>query len=93
MIYEFPDCGGCRTCELACSFHFSEVFNQKNSSIKIVENKEKNGFSIVFLEKKDGSLNQCDGCPNEDIPLCVQYCVKSETLKELINKFMKEKID
>jgi len=80
MTFDFPDCGGCKTCELACSFHLIGEFNYKNSAIKIIENKDKSGFSVDFLDK-------CDFCLNEDEPFCVQYCRESEKLTEFLNKF------
>jgi carbon-monoxide dehydrogenase iron sulfur subunit len=83
MIFDFPDCGGCRTCELACSFHFTKEFNDKNSAIKIVE-KEKGGFLVNFLDK-------CDSCLNKEEPLCIQYCKESEKLKELLDKYVSYK--
>ena len=88
MIFDFPECGGCRTCELACSFRLIGGFNNKNSCIKIVENKNKGGFLVNFLENKDNFPFECDYCSNEEEPLCVQYCTEGEKLKELISKFV-----
>lgn len=90
ISFDFPECGGCRTCELACSFHFTGEFNIKNSCIKIIENKDKykGGFSIKFTENIDNFPFKCDCCSNiEKDALCVQCCPQSEKLRKLIYRF------
>jgi len=60
-------CYGCRTCELACSFHHKRVFSPELSSITVSRNNQNGeiGWSI-------GST--CDFCQGEAKPLCVKYC-------------------
>ena len=60
-------CYGCRTCELACSFHHERVFSPELSSIRVSRNNRtgKIGWSIN---------STCDSCQRETKPLCVRYC-------------------
>ncbi len=60
-------CYGCRTCELACSFHHERVFSPELSSIRVSRNNRtgKIGWSIN---------STCDSCQGETQPLCMQYC-------------------
>ena len=60
-------CRGCRTCELACSFHHKRVFSPKLSSIRISNN--------YWAGAIHWSVNpSCDFCKDEAKPLCIQYC-------------------
>lgn len=61
-------CYACRTCQLACSFHHTNAFWPNRSSITISRNTQ-NG--VVEW----GINSTCDGCKDEDIPLCIKYCV------------------
>lgn len=92
MIFDMETCGGCRTCELACSFHHKGEFIPEASSIKILDNKKGAGFIVLFVEKSDGSSIPCDGCKSIKRPLCVQYCKDYKKLEEMINKLMEEKL-
>lgn len=60
-------CFGCRTCELACSFHHEGVFGPELSSIRVSRCNQ----TAVITWSVDSS---CDGCTKEDLPLCVRYC-------------------
>jgi Fe-S-cluster-containing hydrogenase component 2 len=60
-------CYGCRSCELACSFHHRTAFSPEASSIKVTRN------------NRTGRINwsvdsSCDRCNGENSPLCVRYC-------------------
>ncbi len=61
-------CYGCRTCELACSFHHARVFSPELSSIKISRNNRTAKIELSI----DSS---CDSCQGEAQPLCVEYCL------------------
>ena len=62
-------CTGCQACVLACSYHYHRKFSlTEGSSINIFRN-NKNGE----IEIKYDSVN-CDMCPDEEIPLCMQFC-------------------
>ena len=56
-------CVGCRICELACSFHLKEEFNQEYSNIRIYFNDD-GGLDIKILES----------CSCNGKPLCVEFC-------------------
>jgi Fe-S-cluster-containing dehydrogenase component len=91
LIFDMPSCGGCRTCEMACSFKQKEEFAPSISSLKIIDKKDSTGFFVMILEE-DGDLGRaCDGCEELDIPLCMQFCNKSDDLKEILNKCKEER--
>lgn len=58
-------CVGCRTCEIACSYHHKGYFNPKYSSIRI---NFKDNYDIDFA-----ILNTCDFNSKRD-PLCIKLC-------------------
>ncbi|MFH1490199.1 MAG: hypothetical protein ABII06_14945 [Pseudomonadota bacterium] len=64
---DIQKCYGCRTCELACSFHHEGVFALSLSSIKI----SRSNLTGKMGWKIDST---CDSCVGEDQPLCVKYC-------------------
>jgi len=90
MVFDMPSCGGCRTCELACSFHHRKEFNPTISSIKIMDKEDKHGFLVLLVEKNDAQSMACDGCRNLEIPLCIQYCREKEDLEEILKAFMEK---
>jgi len=87
MIFEIEKCGGCRTCEMACSFHHKGVFSPSISSIKILDTADKLGFRISLDEQDDAKRIACDGCKGLDEPLCVKYCRESDELKDILKEF------
>ena len=90
MIFDMPTCGGCRTCEMACSFKHEEEFAPSISSIKIIDKKEGPGFLVLLLEAtgKDGIA--CDACKEFAVPMCMQFCRKSDDLKRILEEFMEK---
>lgn len=60
-------CTGCKSCEIACSFHFSKVFSPQISAIRIWR-------SNVSGDIEMSLHSNCDLCNNEEEPLCVKYC-------------------
>jgi Fe-S-cluster-containing hydrogenase component 2 len=67
-IISNPDrCYGCRTCELACSFHHTGLFSPESSSITV----RKSNQTGTIKWRLDSS---CDSCAGEEEPLCVKYC-------------------
>ena len=74
IIVNTEVCSGCRTCELACSFHHKGVFSPDTSSIKVSRDNQ-NGNIELSID------STCDSCKGETRPLCVEYCVY-EALKE-----------
>jgi Fe-S-cluster-containing hydrogenase component 2 len=87
MKFEMPSCGGCRTCELACSFHHRGEFNPAISSLKILEKPDGPGYLVVLKEESDRSGLACDRCEGLDIPLCVQYCREMDELRDVLHRF------
>lgn len=91
MRFDMRSCGGCRTCEIACSFHHGEEFNPAISSIEILDKVNEPGFFVVLVEENDGQNLACDFCKNEEIPLCVQYCKEKEELTKMIDELKQKK--
>lgn len=91
MIFDMPTCGGCRTCEIACSFHHKEEFNPALSSIKILDKKNEPGFYVMLVEESDGQSISCDGCKGLEVPLCMEYCKEKDELEKMIKELMQKK--
>jgi Fe-S-cluster-containing hydrogenase component 2 len=92
MIFEMPSCGGCRTCEMACSFHHKGEFIPAISSVKILDKEKAAGFDVFLAERKDEKHTACDGCKGLQVPLCIEYCTKSQDLERILKEFL-EKVD
>lgn len=90
MIFDMPECGGCRTCELACSFHNKKEFNPNYSSIKVLDKDDSKGYKILFGTEKKGIV--CDGCVNCNSRACLEVCEIKEDLDNFINTFLSRKI-
>lgn len=68
IIRNTDACYGCRSCQLICGYHHTGKFDPEQSSIKV----NRDYKSSVIRWAIDST---CDGCRNEDEPLCVKYCV------------------
>lgn len=68
IIRNTDACYGCRACQLICGYHQTGKFDPEKSSIKV----NRDYKSSVIRWAIDST---CDGCKNEDEPLCVRYCV------------------
>ena len=93
-IFETETCTGCKTCEIACSFHHRQVFSSGISSIEIVPREEALAFAVgIYKTGKEGHL-ACDGCKEEETPLCIKYCpsIAQAELSNLIQKFKEDLI-
>jgi Fe-S-cluster-containing hydrogenase component 2 len=90
MIFDMPSCGGCRTCEMACSFKHRGEFIPAISSLKIMDKGDEPGFNVLLLEESDQRGIACDFCQELEVPLCLQYCRESEDLEKILKEF-KEK--
>ena len=90
MIFDMPSCGGCRTCELACSIKHTGKFNPSKSRIKIIDKGDKPGYKVLLLEEDEGGTTACDGCSTLKEPLCVTYCTEKDDLAEIVNEFLKK---
>lgn len=60
-------CTGCRSCELACSFHRIKSFNPAQSCIQVSRDNG-TGLMSAILDTR------CDLCEDEEEPLCVRFC-------------------
>ena len=89
MIFETKACVGCRTCEMACSYHHAGIFQPSISSIQISETPENLGFAISLRTEEEGTLKACDLCQGLDEPLCVKYCsvLMKDELMGLLEKY------
>ena len=87
MIFPMESCGGCRTCEMACLFKHKKEFVPSLSSIKVLDRKNGKGYMIALSERNSTQNIPCDFCTEDEIPLCVQYCEKSEDLKRILEAF------
>ena len=90
MIFEMDSCGGCRTCEIACSFKHTGEFIPAISSIKILDKEDELGFCVSLIEESSGRSRACDGCEELDEPMCLQYCIKDKDLKKILQEFMEK---
>ena len=88
MIFDMPNCGGCRTCEIACSFRHIGEFIPSISSIKIIDKADNQGYEVQLLEMESDQKKACDGCRSLNEPLCVQYCEKGVELSEMVKEFI-----
>jgi Fe-S-cluster-containing hydrogenase component 2 len=90
MIFEMASCGGCRTCEIACSFKHTGEFAPSVSSIKILDKEDGLGYRVCLIPVSNVMSRACDGCKELDEPLCIQYCVKGEDLRKILDTFMEK---
>lgn len=82
-----PACGGCRTCEMACSFHHRGEFNPEVASLQILDKANGPGYCLWLAEESDDPRIPCDGCKDLEMPLCVEYCKESDDLFEILQTF------
>ena len=68
-------CTGCRTCEIACSFHHNKSFDPARSSIQVELDKDTGNISINFD-------STCDGCSNEEELMCSLFCPRGVFIRE-----------
>ena len=87
MRFEMKDCGGCRTCAMACSYKFTGEFNYQHAAIRIIERSDGIGFDVELIDD-EGEPYRCDGCLEYDTPLCVQFCHFEEELSGFISKLV-----
>jgi len=87
MRFDMPSCGGCSTCELACSFHHKGEFDPSVSSLKIVEKENGPGYYVLIVDNATGESMACDACKDRDIPLCMEYCKEADDLRAILYEF------
>jgi len=67
ITIDIEKCNGCRSCELACSFHNLKSFDPSSSNIKVYRSDGEGTLELSII-------STCDGCPEEDVPFCVRFC-------------------
>jgi Fe-S-cluster-containing hydrogenase component 2 len=87
MKQEMPTCGGCRTCEMLCSFHHTGEYNPSVSSIRILEKEGEAGYSVLLVEKAGPEKFACDLCRGLARPLCVKVCREENDLAAILKIF------
>ena len=87
MKQDMPSCGGCRTCEMACSFHHTGEYNPSVSSIKIQEKESGAGYFVLLIEKSGPEGFACDQCRGLARPLCIKVCREENDLADILKKF------
>ncbi len=90
-LFDMPTCGGCRTCELACSFHHTKEFIPSASSLKVLAREDKPGYQILLIAESSGESIACDGCKGLDVPLCMEYCKEMDDLGKILLIFEEKK--
>ena len=94
MDFKLDGCGGCQTCEMACSYKHIGSFNHQIASIQIIEDKEASGYLVRLIEDASSGRIPCDGCLDIDgDPMCVQFCHKADELRSFIKILIEEKIN
>jgi len=76
LCVDLERCTGCRSCELACSFHLFSEFSPEQSAIRIL------------LDEKSGEVefklhSSCDLCKEEEEAQCVKYCAPGALVRIL----------
>ena len=90
VLFEMASCGGCRTCELACSFHHTQEFIPSVSSLKVLDKENGPGYRVLLVRESSGESIPCDLCKNLDVPLCMEYCREMDDLGKILLRFEEE---
>jgi ferredoxin len=74
-------CTGCRSCEIACSYHHRKIFSRKIGSIEIKRWEKEGRFGIMLYRQAQDERMACDGCK-----FCLKYCpeVARDELKAVL---------
>lgn len=67
ILFYSQNCTGCRACEVACGFHWTHQMDPSQSSIMIQRDDRLGRIEAEIREN-------CDRCPDKEIPLCIQVC-------------------
>jgi Fe-S-cluster-containing dehydrogenase component len=87
ILFDMLSCGGCRTCELACSFHHTREFVPSVSSLKVLAKEDGPGYRVLLVRESSGGSIPCDLCKNLDVPLCMEYCREMDDLGKILLSF------
>lgn len=88
ITFDNQSCTGCRTCEMACSYHHAGVFQPSIASIEITGSANE-GFKMTLHEGPQDNRAACDGCRELEEPLCVTFCpaVARSGLEKQVTRF------
>ncbi len=89
--FDMPTCGGCRTCEIACSFHHRGEFNPEVASLQILDKEDGPGYYVWLASESNDLRNACDVCKDLNVPLCVEYCKEYDDLFKILQEFDKKR--
>lgn len=88
IIKDTRFCTGCRSCELACSYHHRKIFSPSISSISVRRNTIGGRIKLMlYLKSQDGHF-RCDCQPGEEFCLCFCPDIARAELNTLLH--MKE---
>jgi len=87
MKCDMPTCGGCRTCEMVCSFHHTGEYNPSVSSMRILEKESGAGYFVELIEATGPEGFACDLCRGLARPLCVKVCREEKDLAAILERF------
>jgi len=88
VTFEVDACGGCRSCEMACSFHHTRAFQRYVSSMDVTCKPGTMQHTITFYrEPFDGHI-ACDMCKGLETPLCVLFC--PEGFRDELERLLKD---
>ena len=87
VLFETESCVGCRTCEIACSYHHRQIFSPSVSSIEIIDRPRELGFAILLHTQADNGHLACNQCHGLEEPFCIKYCnvLMRDELTNLLN--------
>jgi Fe-S-cluster-containing dehydrogenase component len=79
-------CTGCRSCELACSYHHQKVFSPNIASIRI-QRRESIGRFTIFIYPQDYLRHLSCDC-DDGKEFCLNYCpiIAREELRTILQK-------
>ena len=83
VVIHTEKCTGCRSCEMACSYHHRKVFSRSLSSIEIVRHEGEGEFVIIMHRDDEHGRIGCDRCG-----FCLEYCpdVSRDELRAAIKR-------
>lgn len=90
VTFEAETCVGCRTCELACSFHHTGFFQRGVSSMDVTSKPKGLEQLITFYRESIEGRIACDMCKGLEVPLCVRFCPRTfrDELEELLKSHL-----
>lgn len=91
MKFDMPTCGGCRTCEMGCSFKHEQEFNPSIASIKILDKGDGPGYTVWIVEEGAEKNIPCDGCKDFSVPICMEYCRERDDLEKILKGFLERR--